>query len=153
MHEAEAADRGSDRGGGTSAAGPGADCQSQKLDSGASSASRMNWQDDLGRSFPECPFPPPHEGWIEASVISFSFRVVNGHHCGQGNKERPLSPGHSIPLPWCLSGSQSVTSHVLTTDLRLGGSWGFRQAPTEDLGDTQVLPWYSKVALPPARKH
>ena len=90
MHEAEAADRGYDRGGGTSAAGPGADCQSRKLDSGASSASRMNWQDDLGWSLPECPFPPPHEGWVEASAISFSFRT--SLWAGQQRPPPPASP-------------------------------------------------------------
>ena len=70
-----------------------------------------------------------------------------------GRATETSSPGFSIPLLWCLSGSQSAASQVLTTDLRLEGSIGFRQAPTEDPGDTQVPPWYSKVALPPAAKH
>lgn len=153
MHEAKAADRGYDRGDGTSAEGPGADCQSRKLDSSASSVSRMNWQDDLGWSFPECPFPPPHEGWIAASVISFSFRVLNGHHCEQGNKERPPPPATPSLCPGASLGLRVCNSTSTYNLYQAWGSIGFRQASTEDLGDAQGPPWYSKVALPPAAKH
>ena len=136
MHEAKAADRGYDRGDGTSAEGPGADCQSRKLDSSASSVSRMNWQDDLGWSFPECPFPPPHEGWIAASVISFSFRVLNGHHCEQGNKERPpppatpsLCPGASLGLSLQQHKYLQLIPGLGVYRFQTGPHWGPRRCP------------------------